>query len=411
MKRVCLTPLAAAILAFGCVAAPDKPDAPKADRDAAAKGGDQFAFDLYAQLRGEDGNLFFSPFSVSTALAMTRAGARGETAAEMDKTLHFPFEGEQLQAAFASLIRQVNGDPNDSKRGYQLSTANALWGQKGYGFRPEFVKLTKDYYGAGLTELDFRADPEQARGTINAWVEKETRDKIKDLLQKGDVNPNTRLVLTNAVYFKGDWASQFKKDRTKPEPFTLADGKKADAPLMNQTGEFGYYDGGSFQALEMPYVGKDLTMVVLLPKKADGLADFEKELTADNVGGWLRQLKSQKVIVTLPKFKSTSRFSLAQKLSDMGMKLAFTEKADLSGMAGEPGDLYISDVIHKAFVDVNEEGTEAAAATAVVVATPSAVRTDVPPTPVFRADHPFVFLIRDTRSDSVLFLGRIVDPR
>jgi len=381
----------------------------KANILAVAKGDNQFAFDLYAKLRGEKGNLFFSPYSISTALAMTRAGAHGETAAEMDKTLHFTLPEDQLQSAFGALVKEVNGDPADAKRGYQLSTANALWGQKGFGFKADFLKLVNDNYGTGLNQVDFKGAADQVRGTINAWVEKETRDKIKDLLQQGDVTSDTRLVLTNAIYFKGDWAGPFKKELTKVEPFHLTADKKADAPLMHRMGEYKYLDGESFQALELPYSGKHLTMVVLLPKKVDGLADSEKDLTADKLAGWVKGLREQKVIVSLPKFKTTQRASLASTLSEMGMKNAFTSGADFSGMGGGPGDLALSDVIHKAFIDVNEEGTEAAAATAVAVVKSAAVIRE-PPTPVFRADHPFVYLIRDTRSDSILFLGRLVDP-
>lgn len=403
----------AGLLASAVLAAPataEKPDDAKADRAAVAQGDNQFALDLYAKLRGEDGNLFFSPYSISTALAMTRAGARGDTAAEMDKVMHFTLPQEKLHSAFAALIKEVNGDPADKKRGYQLNTANALWGQKDFGFKADFLKLVKDDYGAGLNELDFIGAPEPARQTINGWVEKQTQNKIKDLLKQGDVTPDTRLVLTNAIYFKGDWASQFKKDQTKDEPFHLGADKKADAPLMHQQGEYGYFDGGTFQALELPYAGKNLSMVVLLPKTIDGLGDLEKDLTADKLAGWIGKLHKQEVIVTLPKFKTEQRVSLGKTLSEMGMKLAFDDqKADLSGMAGKPGTLFISDVIHKAFVDVNEEGTEAAAATAVVIARPSAIHVE-PPTPVFRADHPFLFLIRDVRSDSILFLGRLADP-
>ena len=408
MKRVLIAGLGFAALSCANPAAEIDPAA-KANIPAVAKDDNQFAFDLYAKLRGADGNLFFSPYSISTALAMTRAGARGDTAAEMDKTLHFTLPEDQLQPAFGALVKEVNGDPADTKRGYQLSTANALWGQKGFGFKADFLKLVNGNYGAGLNEVDFHEAAEQARGTINAWVEKETHDKIKDLLNQGDITPDTRLVLTNAIYFKGDWAGPFKKERTKNEPFHLSADKKTDAPLMHQMGEYKYLDGGSFQALELPYSGKNLTMVVLLPKKVDGLADFEKDLTADKLTGWLGGLREQKVIVSLPKFKTTQRVSLAQTLSEMGMKNAFTSSADFSGMGGSPGDLALSDVIHKAFIDVNEEGTEAAAATAVVGVKSAAAVVDRP-TPVFRADHPFVFLIRDTRSDSILFLGRLVDP-
>jgi serine protease inhibitor len=394
--------------ALSCAAPANETDpAVKANLPVVAKDNNQFALDLYAKLRGDDGNLFFSPYSISTALAMTRAGARGDTAAEMDKTLHFTLPDAQLQAAFGALVKEVNGDPNDPKRGYQLSTANALWGQKEFPFKTDFLRLVNNNYGAGLNEVDFKGATEQARGVINAWVEKETHDKIKDLLHRDDLSPDTRLALTSAIYFKGDWASPFKKEQTKEGLFRLTADKKADIPFMRQTGEYNYLDGGSFQALELPYSGKNLTMVVLLPKKADGIADFEKGFTDDKLAGWLRKLAKQKVIVSLPKFKATQRVSLAPTLSEMGVTKAFTPHADFSGIGGSPGDLLISSVIHKAFIDVNEEGTEAAAATAVIMARGAA---HVAPTPVFNADHPFVFLIRDTRSDSILFLGRLADP-
>ena len=408
MNRILIAGLGLAALSCALPAVETDPTV-KANISVIAKGDNQFALDLYAKLRGQEGNLFFSPYSISTALAMTRAGARGDTAAEMDRTLHFTLPEEQLQPAFGALVREINGDPADAKRGYQLSTANALWGQKGFAFKTNFLKLVNDNYGAGLREVDFKSATEQARSAINAWVEKETRDKIKDLLHQGDLTQATRLVLTNAIYFKGDWVNPFKKELTKNEPFHLSADKKADAPLMHQTREYNYLDGDTFQALELPYAGKNLTMVVLLPKKVDGLADFEKELTADKLAGWIGKLHQEKVIVSLPKFKTTQRTSLARTLSDMGMKKAFTRAAYFTGMGGEPGELLLSDVIHKAYIDVNEEGTEAAAATAVVVTRASAV-VKPRPTPVFRADHPFVFLIRDTRSDSILFLGRLADP-
>jgi serpin B len=414
MKRMFLS-LLLVPLAVGCVeTTEDKggytpPKADPADVAAVTEGDNQFALDLYAQLRGQEGNLFVSPYSISTALAMTRAGARGDTAAEMDKVMHFTLPQDKLNPTLGAIIHQLNGDA-DAKRGYQLSTANALWGQKGYPFNDAFLKLAKDDFGGGLNDVDFKGATEQARQTINAWVEKQTHDKIKELLQKGILTEDTRLVLTNAIYFKGDWASQFKKDATRNEAFHLTADKKNDVPMMHQTEEYGYFDGDSFQMLEMPYTGKDLSMVVLLPKKIDGLADLEKGLTADKLAGWVGKLNKQKVIVSLPKFKTEQRISLAKTLADMGMKLAFDDqRADLSGIGGQPHDLYISDVIHKAYIDVNEEGTEAAAATAVVIAEPSAVRIE-PPTPVFRADHPFLFLIRDTHTGAVLFLGRMAEP-
>jgi serpin B len=374
------------------------------DVAAVVKGNNEFAFDLYAQIRAREGNLFFSPGSISTALAMTSAGARGDTAKEMNQALHFTLPPDRLHPAFAELLKELNGQ--GKKRGYQLSVANALWGQKGEGFTDDFLKLTKDNYGAGLKQVDFARATEAARQEINAWVEKQTQDKIKDLLKPGVIDRMTRLVLTNAIYFKGDWDSQFKKDLTRDEAFDDGSGTKSKVPMMHQTARFMYHDGGNLQVLAMPYAGKALSMVVLLPKKVNGLAELEKSLTADELAGWLGQAREQEVSVSLPKFKTTTELSLKAPLEALGMKKAFQMPgADFSGMNGKE-DLFISAVVHKAYVDVNEQGTEAAGATGVVVGTLSLPAAK----PEFRADHPFIFLIRDTRNGSVLFLGRMVNP-
>jgi len=388
------------------------------------QGNNKFALELYAKLRAREGNLFFSPYSISTALAMTYAGARGQTESQMAEVLHFPtvtklvaepkgglmalpgWERKQFHSAFGRIIKDLNN--RGEKGGYELTVANALWGQKGYGFLKTFLKLTEKNYGAGLKEVDFIAATEAARKTINAWVEKKTRNKIKNLIPKGVLNRLTRLVLTNAIYFKGNWASQFKEDRTKDAPFTLAGGQKVDVPMMNQTAEFNYMETEDFQGLELPYVDNELSMIILLPKRGDGLAEFEKTLTLKNLSQWPARLRKRKVIVSVPKFKMTSQFRLAEVLKSMGMTDAFVpDVADFSGMNGKK-DLFISAVIHKAYVDVNEEGTEAAAATAVVVGVTSVMPGKIP---VFRADHPFLFLIRDNDSGSILFIGRVMNPK
>jgi len=383
----------------------------KVNSTALVKGNNRFALDLYGKLKEKEGNLFFSPYSISTALAMTYGGARGTTAEAMAKTLHFTLDNKELHPAFASLIQDINGDPKQDakKRGYQLSTANALWAQKGYPFLPQYLRLTKDNYGAGVQEVDFADATEAARKTINDWVEKETHDKIQELLKEGTLTPMTRLVLTNAIYFKGDWASQFKKDQTREDTFHLTADKTIKTPLMHQTRKFGYAENDTYQTLEMPYVGEHLSMVVLLPRKVDGLPALEKALAADNFADNLSRSGKRQVIVTLPKFKTTSEFSLKATLSALGMRVAFSSGADFSGMSSDKESLSLSAVIHKAFVDVNEEGTEAAAATAVVLEPKSEVER--PAVPEFRADRPFVFLIRDTRSNSILFLGRINNPQ
>jgi serpin B len=374
---------------------------------AVVEGNSQFALDLYAALRSEDGNLFFSPYSLSTALAMTYAGARGETAEQMAAVLRFPFGEPELHPAFAALARalQGGGEPGE----YQLSIANALWGQAGYGFPASFQELTQRYYGAGLRELDFAHGTEAARGVINAWVEQQTQGRIKDLLQPGVLKSLTRLVLTNAIYFKGKWAEPFSPRATREEPFFTEPEGEVPVPMMRQTGIMKYFEHDRFQALELPYAGDDLSMVVLLPREANGLPELEQALTVANLARWLPELRMDKVEVHLPRFRMTAAFLLNHVLSGMGMRFAFDQvHADFYGMDGgrEPR-LCISAVVHKAFVEVNEEGTEAAAATAVVLA----VRAMIHQPPVFRADHPFVFLIRDTRSGSILFMGRVADPR
>jgi len=396
----------------------------KRTQQAVVEGNNEFALELYAKLRAQEGNLFFSPYSISTALAMAYAGARGETESQMAKALHFPatkpvgvcqdpnkMAGEAEQAwreqgfhcEFGTIVEDLN--VRGAKGSYELNVANALWGQRGYGFLPEFLELIKNSYGGELNEVDFVKACEAARQTINSWVEKQTRDKIKNLIQKGVLNSMTRLVLTNAIYFKGNWARQFEEDKTKESPFTLISGEEVNVPMMNQTAEFNYMETEDFQGLELPYVDDELSMIILLPRKADGLGNLEK-LLPEKFSGWLGELDKRKVIVSVPKFRMTSQFGLADVLRSMGMTDAFSERADFSGMNGKR-DLFISAVVHKAYVDVNEEGTEAAAATGVVVGLTSVRPERIP---VFRADHPFLFLIRDNKSGSILFIGRAMNP-
>ncbi|MEW6229028.1 MAG: serpin family protein [Bacillota bacterium] len=378
----------------------------KADIDSVVAGNNSFAFDFYRQLAKDEGNLFFSPYSVSSALAMTYAGAREETARQMASVLHFGLAPEKLHPALSDLM----GTLNATGRSYQLSVANALWGQTGYEFRQEFLDITNKYYGAGFKEVDYTDDEkrEQTRQTINKWVEAKTNNKIRELIKPNDLSYLTRLVLTNAIYFKGKWEIQFKPEDTKVMSFYVSAKEKVDVPMMHQTAKFNYAENDQAQILEMPYTGGDLSMVVLLPKPGYELAKLEGALRLENVQPWLTQLSRREVVVFLPRFKLEKRFLLNEELQQLGMVDAFDEdRADFSGMT--PGrDLYISKVIHKAFVEVNEEGTEAAAATAVIMNGKS-MMLDEPP--VFRADRPFVFLIRDLRSGSILFMGRLVDPR
>jgi serpin B len=367
-------------------------------------GNNKFALELYSKLENQQGNLFLSPYSISTALAMTYAGAKVQTEKQMAEVLCFaPMKNEQFHKVFGEIIKQLNA--SGEKGSYELVVANALWGQKEYKFLPEFLTLVRENYGGDLQQVDFATQTEEARKTINAWVESKTKDKIKELIKPGMLDSVTRLVLTNAIYFKGKWASPFKPERTQDSPFALLDGQKVNVPTMNQTGKFGYMEANDIWVLEMPYVNDDLSMVILLPKQADGVKDLEKELVSDNLAGWLARMHKREVQVFFPRFKMASEFGLGKVLSAMGMPDAFSGKADFSGMTGSR-DLFISAVVHKAYVDVNEEGTEAAAATGVTMKLTS-IRE---PLPVFRADHPFIFLIRDNQTGSILFLGRVANP-
>lgn len=379
-------------------------EAAKIGGNPVVQGNNDFAFDLYQQLKTRPGNLFFSPYSISTALAMTYAGAGGDTAEQMADVLHFTLKSDKLHSSMGRLVNKLNDAGEESS--FQLVVSNALWGQKGYSFLPSFLGFVKNNYTAGFNEVDFIHQTEATRKTINTWVERQTQDKIRELLKPGILTPITRLVLTNAIYFKGNWASQFKESHTLESPFKLGGGKTVTVPLMQQTAKFNYAEGKSLQILELPYVDGRLSMVVLLPKRVDQIGQLEKRLDSKILQGWLSRTREQKVQVYLPRFKMTDDFKLEQVLPGMGMPDAFSEvSADFSGMTGKK-DLYISAVIHKAFVDVNEEGTEAAAATAVVMSR----KGGHSPVPVFRADHPFVFLIRDNFSGSILFCGRLSNP-
>ena len=382
-------------------------------------GNSRFALQLYQHLRPTDGNLFFSPYSISTAMAMTYAGAKGQTERQMATALCLPTSADVLEAmglagapmtpeqfaqAFGAVIKDLNAQGQAGP--YELKVANALWGQAGYAFLPTFTELVETEYGGRLREMDFVEAAEQARQTINAWVARQTNDKIKNLITPGILNPLTRLVLTNAIYFKGSWATEFKKDYTRPEPFTRLDGSTVQAPMMNQRETFRYAETATLQVLELPYVDEALSMVIVLPKAVDGIAQIEEDLTAANLTTWLDAMSRREVVVAIPKFKLTGKFDLNRVLTALGMGEAFSQAADFSGMTGRR-DLFISAVIHQAYVNVNEEGTEAAAATGVVMKLTSAI-PDRPT--VFRADHPFVFMIRDNKSGSILFLGRVMDP-
>jgi serpin B len=375
------------------------------DMNELVAGNDAFAFDLYHALDGD--NLIFSPYSVSLALAMTYAGARGTTERQMADTLHFTLPQDTLHPTFKALDESLpHAVDNASDESFRLNVANALWGQSGYPFLPAFIDLLDENYGAGLQQLDFAADPDAARLRINDWVSEQTAQRIKDLLKPGTINAATRLVLTNAIYFKAAWLMKFEADFTHDGPFTLLDGTQVTAPLMSQQKFYSYASGDGYQALLMPYEGSRMGMVILLPDRANFSA-FDAALNADQFDAIVNSMTGAEVSVTLPSFEITSEFGLSDTLAALGMPDAFDPTlADFSGMASDP--LFISAVIHKAFVKVDETGTEAAAATAVIMA--GAAMVGNPPVE-FRADHPFIYAIYDQETGTILFLGRVMNPQ
>lgn len=360
-----------------------------------------FAYDLYGQLRGKSGNVFLSPLSIQTALAMTSVGARGQTLAEMIKVLQLPDAGAAY-AGMGELLKSLESAPGAK---YELAIANALWGQQDLPFHKEFLAETEKHFGATLHKVDFK-QAEAARTTINRWVEQHTKDKIKDLIPDGSIDASTKLVLTNAVYFKGKWSEPFQKSQTTDQPFKLANGSTVTAPLMRQGGNFRYLGDEGLQIVDLPYAGDKFSMTILLPSDPDGLPAIEKRLSTNQMREWTEKLHHMDGDVYLPRFKTSDRFELAKTLATMGMGLAFSDAADFSGMCADP--LKIAFVVHKAYVDTNEEGSEAAAATGV------GMKLAAAPIPQnrfnFRADHPFLFIIRDSERGTPLFIGRISDP-
>ena len=384
------------------------PDVSSADVATLVDGNTAFSFDLFQELKSEDGNMFYSPFSISLALAMTYAGARGETATQMADTLHYDLSQANLHPAFnyldMELAERGEGAKGKDDEGFRLNIVNAIWGQKDFTFLPAFLDTLAENYGAGLRLLDFINETEKSRVTINDWVSDETEGRIQDLIPQGQLDAATRLVLTNAIYFNAAWQYRFEKSMTSDSPFHLLNGQDINVPMMRQTESFGYTSGDGYQAVELQYDGGELSMVILLPDSGE-YDSFESQLTAEKTNEIISGLQYKQVALTMPKFEFESEFMMKDTLSAMGMPVAFSPSADFSGMTGVKG-LYIDQVIHKAFVSVDESGTEAAAATAVDMKL-----TSMPAEPVnVTINHPFIFLIRDIETGTILFVGRIMNP-
>jgi len=364
-----------------------------------------FAFSLYRNLESKEGNIFLSPYSISVALSMAYVGARSATRDQMSKVLGFPLSDESapLFSSLQERLKSVAGK-NDA----ELLIANALWTEATYPFSESFLAVMKKNYDSMIYPADFKGNYEKERLKINEWVEIQTKDKIKDLIPTGVLNELTRLILTNAIYFKGVWQTPFAKASTREESFFVSRDMSKEISMMNHTGSFNYFEDDHVQMVELPYRGNDLSMFVLLPQEKNGIKELENRINREN---WLNnfgRMRTQKIRVFLPKFSATEQFRLKDTLVNMGMPEAFSMKADFSGIDGTK-DLFIADVIHKAFVDVNEAGSEAAAATAVVMQTKSMAMTEVP-IPIFRADHPFIFLIAHNQTKAILFMGRFANP-
>jgi serpin B len=406
--------LLSTIVLPGCVMADGRsrvlPDAlPQGVQQPAASG--DFASRLYEKLADAetDQNLIFSPFSVQVALAMCAVGAKGQTRDALADLIGAPRSVDDQNRQYAALLKSVNGQ---GKRPFELVTANALWGHHGYHFKPDYQKTLADFYDGVFQEVDFVREPNEAARKINAWASDRTHAKIKELVTRQDIKEETRLILTNAIYFKGNWEKQFKQSDTRDQNWYAPLRKPWTVPMMHQTGGFLYYEDADLQALEVPYKGGQLSLLVVLPRKNDGLKALEARWTSQRMYQEMtkRLTHEERVIVTLPRFKTEATFRLKSVLCSLGAGLAFDNFADFSGIGAEP--LKISEVIHKAFVEVNEEGTEAAAATAVEMA----LATCPPPmsqpiVKIFEADHPFLFFIRDRNTNAVLFAGRVVDPK
>ncbi len=384
------------------------PSVPQDDVNALIQGNNAFALDMYKSLRSGDGNLAFSPYSISLALAMTYAGARGTTEQQMAQVLHYTLPQERLHPAFNRLdedLAQEAKPTSDKQQPLQLKIANAVWAEQTYSFLQSYLDLVATNYGAGVQLADFVNRYDAVRQQINSWVSQQTNDKIQDLIPQGALDRMTRMVLVNAIYFKADWLDQFDPNDTRDQPFNLLDGKQVQVKTMFNTLNLAYMQGDGFQAVEVPYVGETAAMDIIVPD-ASRFQDMEASLDAQKFDAIVTGMQPTMVELGLPKFSYRSSFSLSRQLSAMGMPEAFNgDRADFTGMSNSR-DLYISEVLHQAFVAVDEKGTEAAAATAVIMRATAAMQAPQR----LLVDRPFIYVIRDLKSGQILFIGRVMDP-
>lgn len=392
------------------------PQYARGDLDQFVRDNNAFALDLYHAVKGKAENLLYSPYSISCALAMTYAGARGNTEVQMSNTLHFGYPQEELHNLFNGLDLDMNGrggdGTNTDEKRLTLNILNAVWGRQEYPFLDSYLDVLAVNYDAGIRLVDFITDPESARLLINAWVAEQTGNRIEELLESGIINELTRLVLTNAIYFKAAWAIPFDEELTREGDFFLTDGTSVSVPMMTPSEGYGENneemtgtEGPGFKAVELPYYGGEFAMLIVVPDRGT-FEVFEQSLDSSLIEGIVDNLEPMEITLTMPKFGYESSYKLEEVLPGMGMTDAFNpDTADFSGIDGGYGDLYISNVIHKAFISVDEAGTEASAATAVVI-TFKGVSDPLP----LSIDRPFIYFIRDTKTGAILFIGRLLNP-
>lgn len=404
----CAPPAASANLAASEKQREMNPPVLEGDVQNLVDGNNSFALDLYQAVRSESGNLVFSPYSISLALAMTYAGARGGTETQMENVLHFTLGQFPTHYSFNALdlgLMQRGQALDEDQEPMKLNIANAVWAEQTYPFLQEFLDTLAVNYGAGIFLADFINRFEPARLAINDWVSERTEKRIKDLLPENSLNPNTRMVLVNAIYFKADWLDQFDADSTRDAVFHLLDGSESTVEMMNNGMHIPYVQGNGYQAVELPYAGGTAAMEIIVPN-AGNFESFESSFDKGIYDQIITDMQPASVELGMPKFEFDKAINLSDKLKSMGMPDAFDRgKADFSGMTGDK-DLFISDVFHKAFVAVDEAGTEAAAATAVIMETTSAPMYEV----TLQIDRPFIFILRDAVSGQILFIGRVLNP-
>ncbi len=372
-----------------------------ADFTSVANSNNQFAFDLYSKYGESGNNVFYSPYSITSALTMAYEGAEGQTAEEMREVFHLPENIGEVREGFYAINRELN----KGEKPYTLSVANSLWAQEGYPFVEEYFDVIGEYYSGKATNLDFARETENARITINAWVEENTKGKICDIIPQGMLSPANRLVIANAVYFKANWSSQFSEYATANDTFTLETGEEVEVEMMHQMYLFNYAELDELEILEMPYQGNDISMLVILPK--EGMeGEVEGSFTLENFEMWKESMEMERVEVGFPKFTYEANYMMANDLKDMGMPTAFSPDADFTGMS-PTGELFIDEVIHKTYIEVTEAGTEAAAATVVMMRAVSIIEE---PPKQFTADRPFIFIIQQKDSGNILFMGKLSDP-